>query len=45
MDKNRGATVYDIIHLPTDKLVLDNLQKKRRMEKVTMGEIVEAFEE
>jgi hypothetical protein len=45
LDKNRGATVYDIIHLPTDKLVLDNLQKKRRMEKVTMGEIVEAFEE
>lgn len=39
MDVNRGATIFDIIHLPTDKLVLDNLKKKRELEKMSLGEI------
>jgi SNF2 family DNA or RNA helicase len=39
MDANRGATIIDLIHLPTDKLVLDNLKKKRRLQDITMGEL------
>ncbi len=43
MDVNRGATIVDIVHLATDKLVLDNLKNKRRLQNLTMGEIEEAF--
>jgi hypothetical protein len=39
MDLNRGATIYDIIHLPTDSYILDNLKKKKEMQSLTMGEI------
>lgn len=45
MDLNRGATIIDLIHLPTDQLVLDNLQKKKRLQAMTMGEMVEALGE
>lgn len=38
MDLNRGATIYDLIHLPTDQFVLDNLQKKRDLQAITMGD-------
>jgi SNF2 family DNA or RNA helicase len=39
MDTNRGATIIDLIHLPTDKVVLDNLKNKRRLQDMTMGEL------
>lgn len=39
MDKNRGATIIDIIHLPTDELVLNNLKAKRRLELMSLGEL------
>ncbi len=39
MDANRGATIVDFIHLPTDKVVLDNLKGKRRLQDMTMGEL------
>jgi len=39
MDKNRGATIIDLIHLPTDQLVLDNLQKKRKLQSLTLGDL------
>ena len=39
MDTNRGATIVDLVHLPTDQLVLDNLQKKKRLQALTMGEL------
>ena len=39
MDTNRGATIIDLIHLPTDELVLKNLQKKRELERMSLGEI------
>ena len=32
MDKNRGATIIDFVHLPSDQLVLDNLQKKKDLQ-------------
>lgn len=39
MDTNRGATIIDLLHLPTDKLVLDNLKTKRRLQDMTLGEL------
>lgn len=39
MDTARGATIVDLLHLPSDKKVLDNLKKKRRLQAVSMGEI------
>jgi len=39
MDFNRGATIIDLIHLPTDQLILDNLELKKRLQDLTMGEI------
>jgi hypothetical protein len=43
MDKNRGALIIDLIHLPTDQLVLDNLKKKKALQSMTMGELEAAF--
>jgi len=39
MDTNRGATIIDLIHLSTDKLVLDNLKKKKKLQSLTMGDL------
>ncbi len=44
MDNNIGATIYDIVHLPVDQLVLDNLRKKRRLELLTLGDLQGACE-
>ena len=44
MDTNRGATIIDLIHLPTDDYVLANLQKKRELQDISLGQIVEAIE-
>lgn len=43
MDVNRGATIIDLLHLPSDKLVLDNLKKKRKLQDVSMGELQSAI--
>ncbi len=43
MDKNRGATIYDIINLPTDEKVLKNLKEKKRLESLTLGEFRESL--
>ena len=43
MDANRGATVIDLICLQTDKLVLDNLKLKKKLQDLSMGEIQDAF--
>jgi hypothetical protein len=43
MDVNRGATIVDLIHLPTDKLVLENLKKKRELQSITLGELQECL--
>lgn len=39
MDVNRGATIYDIVHLPTDEVVLNNLQKKKTLQSLSMGDL------
>lgn len=40
MDTNRGATIYDIFHLPTDEYVYDNLKKKRELQDLSQQEIM-----
>ena len=44
MDENRGATIIDVIHLPTDRLVLNKLQQKRDLQNLSMGELKQALE-
>lgn len=39
----RAHKIIDLIHLPTDKLVLDNLENKIRLQNITLGEIGELF--
>jgi len=43
MDDNRGLTIKDLIMLPTDKLVLDNLRQKKKLQDLSMGELKDAF--
>jgi len=43
MDQNRGANIIDLIHLPTDKVVLDNLKKKRELQALSMGDLQEVL--
>lgn len=45
MDLIRGCTIIDLIHLPTDELVLDNIGKKRRLQALTMGDLSRALGE
>jgi hypothetical protein len=39
MDKVRGCTVKDYIHLPTDQLILDRLRKKKDVQALSMGDL------
>ena len=43
MDLNRAALIIDLIHLPTDTLVLNNLKKKKKLQSMTLGDIDDAF--
>lgn len=43
MDLNKGATYVDLIHLPTDQYVLDNLTKKKDLQALTLGELHRAL--
>jgi SNF2 family DNA or RNA helicase len=43
MDVNRGATIIDLIHLPSDLVILNNLAKKVKLQNLTMGVLDEAF--
>jgi SNF2 family DNA or RNA helicase len=43
MPVNRCALIVDLIHLPTDTLVLNNLKKKKKLQNLTMGELDDAF--
>lgn len=44
MDVNRGCTIYDIFNLPTDELILNNLNTKKKLQSVTMGDIRKSLE-
>lgn len=39
MDANLGATIIDLIHLPTDEYVLENLKKKRDLQSMSLGQL------
>lgn len=39
MDLNKGLTIIDIINLPTDQLVLENLATKTALQEITLGQI------
>lgn len=43
MDANKGAVIKDLILLPTDKLVLDNLKQKKRLQNLTLGQLNDVF--
>lgn len=42
-DENLGATIVDLIHLPTDERVRDILQDNRRLELMTLGDVAESL--
>jgi hypothetical protein len=44
MDKNRGAKIIDLVCLPTDQLVIDNLKKKKKLQNMTMGELNDGWD-
>jgi SNF2 family DNA or RNA helicase len=43
MDINKGALITDIIHLPSDQVILDNLKEKRRLQDMTLGQFDEGM--
>ena len=45
MDTNRGCTIIDLLHLPPDYLILDNLKHKRHLQSLTLGQLKECFDE
>jgi hypothetical protein len=45
MDVNLGATIIDLIHLPSDEYVLNNLRQKRDLQSMSMGGLKEVFAE
>jgi hypothetical protein len=44
MDENLGCTIVDLIHLPSDGRVLDVIRANRKLELMTMGEILEGVD-
>lgn len=44
MDENVCPRVIDLIHLPTDRLVVDNLKAKKDLEALTQGEMLSSLE-
>ena len=40
-----GAQIIDIVHLPTDEMVLKNLKEKRKIQDMTMGELERVLKE
>jgi len=41
MDLNKGCTIVDLVHLPSDERVLQVIRENRKLELMTMGEIME----
>jgi len=41
MDENLGCTIVDLIHLPSDRRVIDVIRANRKLELMTMGEVFE----
>jgi SNF2 family DNA or RNA helicase len=45
MDLNKGALITDLIHLPSDLQVLENLKKKRKLQDLSLGAFRDALGE
>jgi SNF2 family DNA or RNA helicase len=45
MDYNLGAKIIDFIHLPTDEKQLDTLNKKKRLQDMSLGDFSKALED
>ncbi len=43
-DTNRGCTIVDIVLLPTDQKLLDNLARKRELQSISLGELASAID-
>jgi SNF2 family DNA or RNA helicase len=39
-DMNKGVTIVDLIHLPSDERVLEVIRANRRLERMSMGEVM-----
>jgi hypothetical protein len=39
-DLNKGVLIVDLIHLPSDERVINVLRENRRLELLTMGEVM-----
>jgi len=44
MDENLGCTIVDLIHLPSDGRVLDVIRANRKLELMTLGEVLEGVD-
>jgi hypothetical protein len=44
MDENLGCTIVDLIHLPSDERVLDVIRANRKLELMTMGEVLQGVD-
>ena len=44
MDMNKGCTIVDLIHLPSDRRVLEVIRANRKLELMTMGEVMEGVD-
>jgi SNF2 family DNA or RNA helicase len=45
MDENKGATIVDLLHLPTDERILNVLRANRRLELMSMGDFQSCIED
>ena len=45
MDVNKSPTIIDLIHLDTDKIVYDNIMKKRDLQDMSLGNLKAALDE
>jgi hypothetical protein len=45
MSVERGATIIDLLHLPTDAYVLKNLKRKRDLQSLSMGLVLEEMKQ
>lgn len=43
MNRALGATIYDLLHLNCDRIVLNNLKAKKRLEDMTLGQLQMEF--
>jgi SNF2 family DNA or RNA helicase len=44
MDENKGATIIDLYHLPSDEYVATNLMNKRKLQSQSLGDIQKLYE-